>query len=119
MLGVNNPQYGKRGALHPHYGHKHTEEAKQKIQQALKGKKKTAEHVKRSSTSYKIQRETDGETFIGYGLVNFSNALGLGASSFLYTLTSGKYRNGYRIVENLGMTKDDHAPLTDILSNPV
>jgi len=119
MSGANNPQYGKYGPDHPHYGHHHTDEAKQKIRQALKGKKKTTQHIKRSSTSYKIQREIDSKVFVGYGLVDFSKAIGLRASSFLYTLTSNKYKNGYRILENLGMTKDDHAPLTDILTNPV
>lgn len=115
MSGVNNPQYGKRGADHPHYGHTHTDETKTKIRDALLGKKKTAEHIKHTSTSYKIQRESDMCVFTGYGLTAFSKALGLGASSFLYTLTSQKFRKGFRILENLGVAADDHTPLTDYM----
>lgn len=115
MSGANNPQYGKTGEAHPHFGHKHTDDTKKRMSEALKGKKKTAEHVKHASTAYKVQRETDMSVFSGYGLTSFSKAIGRGASSFLYTLTSQKFMEGYRILENLGMATDDLNPLTDYM----
>lgn len=38
--GMNNSQYGKKGVDSPSYGVKFSEERRQKISQALKGKKK-------------------------------------------------------------------------------
>lgn len=115
MAGKNNPQYGKFGEDHPHFGQKLTQESKNKISKALVGKKKSTIHIKRNSGAYKIQREATLEVFIGYGLAEVSKKLGLGASSFLYTLTSNKFRNGYRLIENLGAATDDMEPLASFI----
>jgi len=111
MSGANNPQFGKHGNEHPRYGDNHTEESKQKISIALTDKPHSKEHIKHSSTTYKVQREDNLSLCIGYGLFEFSKAINLSPSSFLYTLTSGKFRNGYKIVENLGKPTNDTLPL--------
>lgn len=36
--GTNNPMHGKKGKDNPNYGRKHSDEAKEKISKALKGK---------------------------------------------------------------------------------
>lgn len=118
MRGKNNPQYGKYGKEHPAYGRKHSLEAKNKISQSLLGKKKTTEHIKNRSILYKIQRESDGAIFLGYGLSDFSRAIGLQPSSFLYTLTSNKFRNGFKILEKIGKPTDECVSLVSFLTSP-
>lgn len=115
MSGKNNPQYGKMGIDHPRYGFEHTQEAKEKIKNALTGKERSKEHAKHLSTAYKIQSEQTLEIFTGYGLTDISIKLGLAPSSFLYTLTSNKFRNGFRIIENLGVAKPDMLPLVSFV----
>lgn len=49
--GEGNPQFGKHGADHPSYGHKKSEEVKERIRLAHKGKPKSEEHRAKLSAS--------------------------------------------------------------------
>ena len=61
--GENNPQYGKFGANHPAYGNKHTDEAKEKIAQAHRGKVVSIETRKKlSETRIRIMAPQKAET---------------------------------------------------------
>lgn len=98
--GEGNPMYGKLGNDNPNFGSKRTEESRQKISKALVGTKKNEQHRKKMCRAYEIKRET-GEIFIGYGLGDFCDALGLNQSSLLYTITSGKFFKGFKILRKL------------------
>lgn len=115
MAGPNNPQYGKMGEAHPAYGRKHDADTIARIKASNTGKKRTPDQIKKGSTSYEVER-LDGTRFVGYGLTSFSKMLGVGASSFLYTLTSHKFMCGYRIMANLGRAKDYHQSLIEAVT---
>ena len=100
ISGEGNPMYGKFGKDNPNFGSKRTENSRQKISEALIGNKKNEQHRKKMCRVYEIKRET-GETFIGYGLGDFCDALGFNQSSLLYTLTSGKFFKGFKILRKL------------------
>ena len=51
--GINNPMYGKRGALSPHFGKKHTEETCRKIRMSLIGKSFEEIHGKEKAEELK------------------------------------------------------------------
>ena len=63
FAGENNPQYGKFGADHPAYGHRHTDETKEKIANALKGRIVSQEtKEKLSQTRIRIMAPQKAET---------------------------------------------------------
>lgn len=107
MQGDNHPNKGRVGSLSPLYGRKHTNETKHKIKTAILGTRRTQLQIKRGSTAYAVERECDGSILVGYGLIAAAAKLNLAGSSLLYTLTSGKFRCGYRVIKNLGMVLDD------------
>ena len=53
LSGENNPMYGKRGELSPHYGKPKSEEHKRKIGLAHKGKKESEDSKRKNSESHK------------------------------------------------------------------
>lgn len=59
--GKNNPMYGKFGEAHPHYGKKHSEEAKKKIGNVHAGKS-VSEEVKRKISKALIGTTLSSET---------------------------------------------------------
>jgi hypothetical protein len=99
--GENNPMYGKYGDDHPAYGKKRSDESKAKTSKSLTGLKKSKEHRQKMNCVYKIET-LHNETFIGYGINKFCKMLNIKYSTFLYTLKSKKFMNGFRIIENLG-----------------
>jgi TusA-related sulfurtransferase len=63
FAGENNPQYGKFGEDHPAYGNKHTDETKEKIAQANRGKVLSIETRKKlSETRIRIMAPQKAET---------------------------------------------------------
>ena len=63
FAGENNPQYGKFGADHPAYGHRHSDETKEKIAQAHRGRVVSIETRKKlSETKIKIMAPQKAET---------------------------------------------------------
>ena len=63
FAGENNPQYGKFGSDHPAYGNKHTDETKEKISQAHRGKIVSIESRKKlSETRIKMFAAQKAET---------------------------------------------------------
>jgi len=60
MKGQNNPCYGRTGKLHPSYGTKLSDEHKDKIRKANKGKKFSEEHKRRLRESISKRKNTTG-----------------------------------------------------------
>lgn len=83
-----------------------SEETRKKNGQHRKGKKQTENQKKQAaqanSGNYLIQREDTEETIIIQGLAEFANSINLTKEQLRYTMTSKKYKNGYRLLENLG-----------------
>lgn len=105
--GKGNGMYGKLGVNNPNYGRKASDSERLNKSKAAKGKKKSAEHVRKFSKVYKIERESDGATFIGYGLSDFGRTIGAGAALLIYHFNNKKsFSKGYRIIENLGVSND-------------
>lgn len=105
--GENNGMYGRIGINNPNFGRKASDSERANKSKALTGKKKSADHVRKFSKVYKIERESDGTTFIGYSLSEFGRVIGAGAALLIYHFNHKKsFSNGYRIVENLGVSND-------------
>ena len=104
--GSGNPMYGKIGEKNPNIGRKAGAEERAAKSKALTGRKKSNEHVRKFSKVYSVESEINGEIFIGYGLTEFSRAIGSGASLLLYHFqtNSGKFTKGFRIIANHGFS---------------
>jgi group I intron endonuclease len=59
VSGENNPMFGMKGQLSPSYGKKRSEDTKNKISQALKGKNTWCKGVKRPEHSEKLKGENN------------------------------------------------------------
>ena len=57
MKGENNPMYGKKGNLSPHFGKKYTKERRDNISKSLKGKKHSEERIKNIKKGIKEKRK--------------------------------------------------------------
>jgi group I intron endonuclease len=83
-----------------------SDETRKKQSDIRKGKKQTDTQKKNAalanSGNYLVQRQDTQETFIIQGLAEFAKSINLTKEQFRYTMTSLNYRNGYRLIENLG-----------------
>lgn len=110
--GSGNSNFGKYGVDSPNYGKKRTQESKDKISSALKGKKKTEEQCNIGKKVYTIEAE-NGIIFSGYNLEEFSEAIGLKHTTFFYTKVSKKFKNGFKIIGTADIRGTDKSvPLT-------
>lgn len=103
--GAGNPNFGKIGEASPNFGKTRSSTTKTRISKALKEHLRTDSHCVKLSRMYLIER-TDGRTFSGYGLGKFCATISVKQTSFLYSLTSKKFMNGFRLIAKLGMCND-------------
>ena len=82
-----------------------TPEGRSKASKSMLGKKQS-DHQKQSARAAMlgqfIVESQDGTKQTLAGMKEFAVSIGLSIEQFRYTLTSGKFRNGYRLIENLG-----------------
>lgn len=82
-------------------------EGREQLRQARLGKKQTEyqkQTVRAANLGQFIVESKDGTKQTLSGMKEFARSINLTIEQFRYTLISGKFRNGFRLIENLGKT---------------
>jgi group I intron endonuclease len=90
-----------------------SEEGKRTAGNSMLGKSQTdhqKQKAREAQTSQFIVESEDGTKQTLSGMKTFARSIGLSIEQFRYTLTSGKFKNGYRLIENLGKTHSINSP---------